>query len=253
MTKCLGFIPARGGSKSIPLKNLARFLGRPLLDWAITAGAVCDDLVVSTDHPDISARARLRGARVDVRPESLCGDDVKIVDVLAEYFARNEVDICVLLQPTSPLVRREDIRAVVEALGFDYGQKNSAQTVIECPHNAHGWNQREILGGKVDFVVPDRSSNKQDKPKRYLFGNVVAFRPKALLAQREVFAVPSVPIVIPREFALDIDFSGCQAAAFGKTLQGSCLLVGSDGEAAAVYRECSEQGQAGKWLYSGEP
>jgi len=171
------------------------------------AGVGCDKVVVSTDHVQIARHAMMMGADVDARPDELAQDDSKIADVLAEYFGRGiYCDICVLLQPTSPLVRQKDVADVVAALMADE-EANSAQTVCEVPHNYHAWNQRVILdyGRHVEFMQKDRSSNKQDKPSTYKFGNVVAFRPKAMLEQREVFALPSIPIVIPEEFAVDVD------------------------------------------------
>ena len=201
--RVLGLIPARGGSKSIPLKNLTPFLGKPLIDHVLDAAFGAGlDVVVSTEHPAIRAHCLKRGADVHDRPQDIA-DRGEIRETIRDFVKSHACDAIVLLQPTSPFVMPGHIRQVVTELSLSGA--NSAQTVIECPHAAHEWNQRAIDGGCARFVRTDRPTNKQAKPKRYLFGNVVAFTVAGFIAQNEVFAQPSIPIPIPRLYGFDLD------------------------------------------------
>src|ERR671933_1940916 len=118
--RILGLIPARGGSKGIPGKNLAPLCGRPLLAW--TVGAACaagslDRVVVSTDSDEIAAAARELGADVLERPAELARDDTPMRDVVLhalEELGRPEV--LALLQPTSPLRRAAHVDEAVALL-----------------------------------------------------------------------------------------------------------------------------------------
>lgn len=109
----LGIIPARGGSKRIPRKNLVNLAGRPLIAYTIEAGLRCqyiDELQVSTDDEEIARMACALGAKVPfIRPSVLAMDESSSMDVVRHsinYYKKNlnkEFDYVVLLQPTSPL------------------------------------------------------------------------------------------------------------------------------------------------------
>lgn len=119
----LGIIPARGGSKGIPKKNIVPVGGRPLIAWTIEpalaalAKGVFHDLVVSTDSEEIASVARDLGAKVPgLRPARISGDRAKSLDAILFEIARCrsegvEFTSVMLLQPTSPLRTREDIEA----------------------------------------------------------------------------------------------------------------------------------------------
>ena len=141
MAKVLGVIPARGGSKGIPDKNLALVGGRPLL--AYTADAVKESklltrTIVSTDDARIADCARSMGLEVPfMRPSSLAGDEAPMLPVLQHAVETLEADgfhadIIVLLQPTSPLRRGEHIDAAVKWLERAGG--DSVVSVVEVPH-----------------------------------------------------------------------------------------------------------------------
>jgi CMP-N,N'-diacetyllegionaminic acid synthase len=216
VSPCWGLIPARGGSKSIPLKNLAALSGRPLLDYVVLAAQTWGGLqriICSTDSAPIAERARKLGIEVDARPPQLGGDDVAVADVAREFITRaspdaaNRPDWLFLLQPTSPFLLPEHLAALSERIGAN-PQANSAQTVVPVPHNHHAWNQRVFRDGEVGFAFAAeraRAYNKQLKPHYFVFGNLVAVRTKALLAGGDFFAVPSVGVGIEKPYDLDID------------------------------------------------
>ena len=137
----LGVIPARGGSKAIPRKNLHPLGGEPLIAWTCRAAIGARTLtrtVVSTDDPEIAAAARRYGVEAPfLRPRHLAGDDTPtlpvVVHALDELAREGFVpDAVAILQPTSPFRRSEHIDAaltLLEATGAD-----SVVTVVKVPH-----------------------------------------------------------------------------------------------------------------------
>ena len=211
-----GVIPARGGSKSIPMKNLTKFMGRPLIDFQILAArssGMISRLMCSTDHKSIADRCNTMGVEVHPRPCHLGADDTPIITVIADLLkdiAEREgaVAECIaLLQPTSPFLLANHIRWGVNALLSDESAA-SAQTVVPCPHNHHALNQRVIEDGIVQFRFAEERTiahNKQTKPKHYLFGNFLVFRGQAAMKQGVPFPNPSIPVEIPFFQGFDLD------------------------------------------------
>ena len=100
----VGLIPARGGSKSIPKKNLVSIAGKPLIDYVITAGQSSQQLtslVCSTDDLEIADHCHSKGVEVDWRDDRLAQDDSHIVDVVVDFLNRRKIppSFLVLLQP----------------------------------------------------------------------------------------------------------------------------------------------------------
>ena len=209
-------IPARGGSKSIPLKNLALLAGKPLLEYVIAAargsGRV-ERIICSTDHEGIASLCRTHNVEVHRRPADLSGDSVPVLEVLVhllrdmELNRRELADVVCLLQPTSPFALPEDIDAAVAMLQMDR-LADSVQTVALPPHNFHAYNQRVIEGETVRFRFPEERRigyNKQTKPVHYIFGNLVVTRGSTLLQKSDIFGRRSLPRIIPLAYAADID------------------------------------------------
>lgn len=101
----LGLIPARGGSKGLPGKNIRVIHGKPLIVWSIEKGLqskLIDKLVVSTDSKEIADIAKKAGSEVLMRPAELATDTASTQDVMAHALQYYPADILVLLQPTSP-------------------------------------------------------------------------------------------------------------------------------------------------------
>ena len=139
----LGVIPARGGSKAIPRKNLALLGGRPLIAWTIEAALASRSLsrvVVSTDDAEIAGVARACGADVPfMRPAALASDEAGALEVIrhaigeAEAFWRAPTDAVAYLQPTSPLRTAQHIDAAVDL--FRGRRADTVVTVTAVPHN----------------------------------------------------------------------------------------------------------------------
>jgi CMP-N-acetylneuraminic acid synthetase len=224
-------VPARGGSKSIPHKNLVRIAGVPLLDYgvkAVQASGAASRILCSTDDPAIADRARALGIEVDPRPAHLGGDDTLVADVLRELLGRAPAlpDWVLLVQPTSPFLLPEHVTALLDA-ACARPEALSAQTVSPCVHNHHAWNQRRVGDGLVEFAFAAeraRAQNKQAKPKLYVFGNLVAFRPAALDHPLGVFAPPSVAVAVERPYDFDLDTKEDVAIAEALIASGAVAL-----------------------------
>jgi N-acylneuraminate cytidylyltransferase len=106
MAMILGITPARGGSKSIPKKNIKEICGKPLIAWTIEAAKqskLLDRYVVSTEDEEIAEIARRDGAEVLPRPPELATDEATTLSVLQDVLKKKDADVVVLLQCTSPV------------------------------------------------------------------------------------------------------------------------------------------------------
>ena len=176
-------IPARGGSKSIPKKNIRSFGGKPLLAWTVeTAREVLevDRIIVSTDDAEISDIVRELGAEVYMRPAELATDEALVIDAIRYLItvlrAEGEpVRVMVLLEPTCPLRSSDDIRQCIQRLVMD--QLDSVATFKIADLNPHrAW---RILDGKPSSFIPsaDPWQPRQKLPPAFqLNGAVYAFR-----------------------------------------------------------------------------
>lgn len=213
---CWGLIPARGGSRSVRLKNIAPLDGRPLLDYCVLAARQSTSvarLVCSTDSDLIDARCRELKVEINVRPVELSGDAVPVNHVILDFLETSAGDLgnvpeCVaLLQPTSPFILPDQIDICVRELLAD-PTAGSVQTVIECPHNHHAYNQRLVTDGYVSWRFAQerlQAYNKQTKPEHHLFGNLVVFRSESILQSGAVFAEPSIAVEVPSIYGFDCD------------------------------------------------
>lgn len=205
------FVPARGGSKSIPLKNLARLKKRPLMDYSILAAkkSKCfERIICSTDNEDISANAISLGVDVDKRSSKLSGDNISTKDVILEYLSRCETmpEFFFIVEPTSPFLRVQDIERLYNKM-VSTPSAITGQTIVKPPHTHHAWNQRAFDDDFVSFIFRERKTifRKQDKPNLYVFGNLIACRTQSLLNGSDVFSEPSVGVEIEWPYDINID------------------------------------------------
>jgi CMP-N,N'-diacetyllegionaminic acid synthase len=157
--KVLAVVPARGGSKGIPRKNLRTIRGRSLVALAgDVASAVpeIDRRVISTDDAEIARAAQDAGLDAPfMRPAGISGDRIGDWDVLAhalqatEQFDATRYDIVVMLQPTSPLRRAQDVSAVIRMLAE--GNYDSVWSVSPTDLKAHPLKQLVVREGRMDY------------------------------------------------------------------------------------------------------
>jgi CMP-N,N'-diacetyllegionaminic acid synthase len=203
----VALIPARGGSKGIPRKNLAPLGGRPLLAWTIEAALgsrAVTRTVVSTEDGEIAAAARELGAEVLVRPPELAADDTPMQPVIAHALAELPGhDVLVLLQPTSPLRRAEDVDEAVDLLlatGAD-----SVVSVVEVPHRYRPGSLMALDGDRVVRLADDHAGTRQEKPLVYARNGpaVLALRPDRI--GTDLYGGDCRPYVMGARESLDVD------------------------------------------------
>jgi CMP-N-acetylneuraminic acid synthetase len=227
-------VPARGGSKSIPRKNLVPLAGRPVLDYGVSAAVASgcfDRIFCSTDDAGIAARARVLGIETVERPPHLAGDSAKVDEVGREFLAAfdeaAQPDCVVLIQPTSPFLLPGHIRDLLAALEA-HPQAASIHNATPIPHNLHAWNHRQIgPDGMVSFLFAEQrkgARNKQEKPKLYSFGNLIAARSAALRAGRGFYAEPVCATELPAPWNFDLDTLQDVAAAEALLQSGQVVL-----------------------------
>ena len=214
MANILGVIPARGGSKGIPNKNLALLGGRPLLAYtadAVKASTRLTRTIVSTDDERIAQCARSLGLDVPfMRPSSLGGDEVPMLPVLqhaidtlkADGFA---ADIVVLLQPTSPLRRGEHIDAAVDWLSRTAA--DSVVSVVEVPHQFNPMSVMRLEEGLLKpFFDGPPITRRQDKPRLFARNGPAVLAVRAeVITEGSLYGKTSWPLGMSAEDSLDID------------------------------------------------
>lgn len=177
--KILAVIPARGGSKGIPNKNIRMLGGKPLIVHTIDAALNCpyiDYVMVSTDSLSIAEIAQENGASVPfLRPSELAGDTAKTIDVLChviDELGRESYDILVLLQPTSPLRDADDISGAIEMF-IDTNQRSlvSVSLVNDHPLLMRTIDEKNRLTPIID--VSSSSVRRQDFPPYYRLNGAI--------------------------------------------------------------------------------
>jgi CMP-N-acetylneuraminic acid synthetase len=211
----LAVIPARGGSKAIPGKNLAMAAGRSLLAWtadAARASRTLTRIVLSTDDDAIAEAGRRLGVEVPfMRPAGLAQDETPILPVLQHLVGALEAadgfrpDAVVLLQPTSPMRRAEHIDGAVDLLlstGAD-----SVVSVVPLPHQFSPVSvMREVEGRLVPYLDASTVLRRQDKPMLYARNGpaVLAVR-RHILGQDNLYGHDVRPFVMTLDDSIDID------------------------------------------------
>lgn len=211
----LCFIPARGGSRRIPRKNVLPFGGKPLVNWTISSAlrsGIFDRIVVSSDDDEILATSRDAGAETDRRPESLGGDRIRFVEVLEEYITRSGhqgifKDVMVLL-PTCPLRSEEDIRAVQS---LRLSQPESFVVSISRyefpPEFACDFDEASAALNTRQPEIYARSTQSQSViPAYHPNGAIFAGPVDRFLQTKSFFISPVLGSLMPPERSLDLDF-----------------------------------------------
>lgn len=205
----LALIPARGGSKGILRKNIRPFCGKPLLQWSIDAAlaSVCvDQVLVSTDDPEIAEVAKASGAEVPfLRPAELATDTAPgIAPVLHALEQLPHVGDVLLLQPTSPLRTSDDIEAIV-ALRHQAACETVVSLTPSVKHPAwmYSLNQDKLLEPLLQL---DSAHCRQQLSTAYVLNGALYLASRAFLLKEQAFIGPdTLGYVMPAERSVDID------------------------------------------------
>ncbi|MCK5063263.1 MAG: acylneuraminate cytidylyltransferase family protein [Candidatus Aenigmarchaeota archaeon] len=207
--KIVAIIPARGGSKRLPRKNIKMMNGKPMIAYSIEAAKqskYIDRVIVSTDDDEIADVSREYGAEVMMRPSELAQDDTASMPVFKHIHENlmSEIyvtDAYVILQPTSPL---RTVKDVDNAIGIFI--ENDCYSVIGVCLNPH---PAEWLYSIKDGFMVSTSKNcgvrSQDAEKLYLLnGAMFVVRPDAI-GSGVMINESSKPYIMPQERSIDID------------------------------------------------
>lgn len=211
----LAIVPARGGSKGVPDKNVRTLAGRSLLDRTADVArrsGVIDRIVLTTDSDAIAAAGKEAGLEVPFkRPSTLAQDDTPMLPVVShavdELSRRGwDADLIVLLQPTSPLRQPDHIRCAVEMLRTS--DADSVVTVVEIPRHLSPDYVMRIDGDVLTPFLPEgaRITRRQDaRPAYSRDGTVYAFRRSTLDRFGNIYGEKCRPLVIDPQDSLSID------------------------------------------------
>ncbi|WP_207707026.1 cytidylyltransferase domain-containing protein [Heliorestis acidaminivorans] len=206
----LALIPARGGSKGIPRKNIRYVGGKPLIAWTIESAKkskYIDRLVLSSEDEEIIAIAKNWGCDVPfVRPESLAQDDTPgIMPVLHALEVLPEYEYIILLQPTSPLRSEQDIDNCIELC---WQNNASACVSVALVDKSPYWMYRVGKDYKMDSIIQSETlyNQRQETPPIFALNGAIYFaRAKWLKDKKSFLTSETLAFQMPKERSLDID------------------------------------------------
>lgn len=210
----LALIPARGGSKGVPRKNIKLLLDKPLIAYTIEAAlqvGFVDKVIVSTDDLEIAQISREYGAEVPfLRPYELATDEAKSIDVILHAMDWMEKEhgafnLILLLQPTSPFRNREDIKAALDI--FFKKNAKAVVSVCEAEHSPLWMNTLNDDLNMKDFIRKDiLNKNRQELGKYYRINGAIYIAEWDYLKQNKTFfGDKTYAYIMPKERSIDID------------------------------------------------
>jgi CMP-N,N'-diacetyllegionaminic acid synthase len=211
--RVLAVIPARGGSKGLPRKNLRLINGKPLIAWTISqalASRNVEMVVVSTDDEEISEIARSCGAHVPcLRPAELARDDSPTIDAVLHMidYLDESFDACCVLEPTSPLRRTYDIDKSIDILNSEWDTTDALVTIGEV-HLESPFICKKISA--EGYLQPIKEIGKfyqrQQLPKSYFpYGVFYGVKVQTLLLERSFYPLRTRFLLLERWQNFEID------------------------------------------------
>ena len=213
----LALVPARGGSKSIPRKNIVDLGGRPLISYALgalRASRHVDRCVVTTDDEEIAACARQWGGETPfMRPPELALDTsptIPVIEHALRWLADEQgyrPDYVFVVQPTEPFIETRHVDALYDLVTTK--QADSGITMIRVPRIFHPYHvRRATLDGYLEFddnAAHYAHPTRQSDPPRYAFANLYLFRADRFLAERKLEVGKRVGLEVDARAAFDIN------------------------------------------------
>jgi CMP-N,N'-diacetyllegionaminic acid synthase len=216
-SQILAVIPARGGSKGVPRKNIRALAGKPLIAWTIQVALEVSELfarvLVSTDDEEVAAIAREHGADVPfLRPPELSGDTTPMLPVvqhaveIAERESDSRFEWIMLLQPTAPLRTADDIRNAV--LASKEGYCDSVISVVRV-FAVHPILMKRIDNGwLVPFCIEEHEGTRRQDytPPAYMRNGAIYLpRREVVMERKSIWGRQIRPYVMPEERSPSID------------------------------------------------
>ncbi len=206
-------IPARGGSKGIPRKNLRTIAGTSLLERAILnaqSSKQFERVTVSSEDEEILTLARALGADIHERNMALAQDDTPTEAVFRNYLESfeqpNRPELICCCECTSPFIEATHFQSVIESLLL-HPKIDTCMTICEVDHTSHAYNQRFINNEELNFILPFQrvGTRRQTKPKFFKFGNLVIARSQHILNGGSFFSGRVGYVEIPKIYSINID------------------------------------------------
>lgn len=206
----LAIIPARGGSKRLPRKNILDLAGKPLIAWTIAAGLkskYIDKVIVTSDDDEILSIAQDSGSAVLKRPNNLASDKATTFDTIKHAIEKiNRYDYIVLLQPTSPLRDQKHIDAAIELM-LDRNA-DALISVCEMDHSPLWSNTLPEDGSMCNFLRDEVVNRRSQELETYyrLNGAIYICKTDKLLEEESFFLKNNVyAYIMDRKSSIDID------------------------------------------------
>ncbi len=212
--RLLAIIPARGGSKGVPRKNIRPLNGRPLIAYSIAAAQEAesvDRIIVSTDDDEIADISRGLGAEVRMRPAALGADDTPTRDVLQHVVTGLAAegyrsDAVLTLQPTSPLRMAQHIDEAAVLFAAD-PQADSLVSCIDVPHIFHPRSvmRKDAAGYLVPFFGDTQPTRRQDKEPVFARNGAAIYITRTDRLKDYVFGGKLIAYMMNPDASVDID------------------------------------------------
>lgn len=215
--KILAIIPARGGSKGLPGKNIKSLVGKPLIGWTIEqakASKYVDEIFVSTDSQEIADVATQFGVNVpELRPQNLAQDSsssVAVVEYVLDFYKKNRgqhFDIIILLEPTSPLRKIDDIDNAIELM-INNPEADGVVSVGEVATEHPAIVKKINKVGRLEPYVTDlpKVSQRQELDKAYFpYGVIYAIKTEIFYKEKAFYTNNVIPFFIERWQNYEVD------------------------------------------------
>lgn len=216
MKEVLGIIPARGGSKGIIHKNMIDLCGKPLLQYTFEAAKGAEKLtrfLVSTENPIIKEYSQKKDVEVIDRPEYLAQDMTKTADVIEytlNYLDMKEryiPDYVMILQPTSPLRKAEDIDNSI--MLAEKENADSVISVVSVPHNFLPEKLMQIENDRLKFLYDNGATYTTRQQQRNLYARngaaIYLFKTLVFRETKSYYGKKCIPYIMKKEQSFDID------------------------------------------------
>jgi len=211
--KIVGIVPARGGSKGIPKKNLKKIAGKPLIQYTFESAlkSKINKIVVSTDDKKIEKFSKSQGIDTTIiRPKSLATDSAKTFDVVKHtinYLKQNEnyePDIVIILQPTSPLRTSMMIDDSIDLLKHNNSSSVISVSKIKTHQSSSFYYKNKFLiPFRKDFIKFDR--RQQYVPLYFPTGAIYTSWFKTITKFNSLYGPRIIPLITEQELSIDVD------------------------------------------------
>jgi len=212
MKNAIAIIPARGGSKRIPRKNIKDFLGKPLIAYSIEAAIkskLFEKVIVSTDDEEIAKIARKHGAEVPfLRPKKLADDFTgtgTVVDAVVEQLKQNKeiYEYVCTIYATAPMLQVKYLQQGYEVLKSSAAKYSFAATSMPFPIQR---TFKITQDNRCEMFTPEHYiSRSQDLEEAYQDAGQFYWDKQTIQSNEIIFGKNSIPIILPRHFVQDID------------------------------------------------